>query len=198
MLVDWLARKWAVNNAPPQFADLVFVVAHGSVGRHASVGLAAVVRRTQELMRVYCKNTTRTILAFGEFTFSEYHGEERSFKLQSLPSGYFLGQVASTTEEAMKAAELMTMVPCDPRKIVIVTDEAHSRRCRLIWRRFFPLAEVFIVSVPLRSTIERESPMTAYRTAWRILLLNVLLTPMFASMKREQMVKLAGFHQPTL
>ncbi len=197
--IDWLARKWAVSDNPPTHADLIFAVAHGSVRERPSKGLEAVVSKTEELTKRYAGMISQPFVAFGEFTYSgpTSRDVEAEFKLDHFPKGRFIGLVASTTEEAMKAYDLAARLPCDPRKIVIVTDESHSRRCRLIWQEFFPLAEIFIVTVPLRDVVERNSPMWAYRAAWRILLLNIALTPLFAAMKREQMEKLCKFHQPT-
>lgn len=200
--VDWLASKWAVNDPLPQNCDLLVAVAHGATETGLTNGAYAVSRRTAEIIaELDIKESQRPYLAFGAFTESSNPEIERIEK-QRIFGEYrkYIGLVISTIEECLKVKEAIPVF-FTPRNILIVTDEAHSRRCRIVWKCFFPNSNIRIISVPIAETVDPRSPMKPYRQGkWAILGYQALPTPYFWYLAlrgpKYMATKATKFHQP--
>jgi hypothetical protein len=193
--VDWLAAKWAVNDPLPRTCDLLVPVAHGATKDRLSIGAENVARRTAEALTQLRNIGQLPFVAFGAFTGSENPELERTIKL-TIFTGKYIGQVMSTIEECWKVKQGLPEF-FNPATIVVVTDEAHSRRCRIVWRTFFPNSDIKIVSVKLADTIDSESPMSAYGNPWKILFFQAAPTPVWwaASLFGEKvMLRIGRYH----
>ncbi|KND49440.1 MAG: hypothetical protein AB198_00630 [Parcubacteria bacterium C7867-003] len=177
MIIEWLAEKWAVNDPLPEKCDLLVPIAHGATKDRLTRGAEAVARKTTTAVTELRDRYQLPFVAFGAFTGSENPELERALKLKHF-SGKYVGTVMSTIEECLKVrANLPIFVTVS--NIVVVTDEAHSRRCRIVWKTFFPNAKVSILSVKITETVDPESPMEAYDKAWKVLFFQAVPTPLW-------------------
>lgn len=188
-----LARWWAVNDTLPQSAEWIIPVAHGATETRLTRGAEAVTQITFSLLTHY----PHAFCAFGSFTGSPDPEVERLGKA-TLPRSSYLGPIVSTIEECL--AFKKSLGDIEPGTIIVVTDQAHSRRCRIVWKTFFPKSDIRICAVSLRSTVDHDSPMTSYRKAWTAMLLQAAPTPFFWYLSLrgpEYMAKWATkIHQP--
>ncbi len=198
MIVEALAKLWAVNDSLPNRVDLIVPVAHGATksGR-VTKGADAVGFITRGLLRLYADQSP--VVVFGVFSKSEYPDIEEAFKSMLLPNAIFVKGVVSTIEECLKVKAALAP-NFAPKRILVVTDEAHSRRCRIVWRVFFPDAEIYIVAVPISETKDKESPMLPYHSKWATLIFQALPTPYFWYLAKRgpdyMSSKAESLHQP--
>lgn len=199
MFIDWLAEKWAVNDPLPEECDLLVPIAHGATPERLTRGAHAVALKTAEVLTQLRDQGQLPFVAFGAFTGSKKPELEMTLKLAFF-FGKYVGHVISTIEECLKVkANLPIFIT--PSNIVVVSDEAHSRRCRIVWKTFFPNAKVSIVSVRITDTIDPESPMWPYREGkLAVLAFQALPTPYFwyLAMRgpKYMATKATRLHQP--
>ena len=160
------------------------IVSHGATGVGPTLGSKSVTLAAVGIQDELLKTGGhRPSVYFGIFTLSFKPNIERTYK-SSLFSlfGIDVGDIINTIGEckAIKKKYGVTINFSGPAKhILLVTDQAHSRRARIVWRAYFKEATVRILAVPLKSVIDPNSPMRIYRAEWRALLVNVILTPPF-------------------
>ncbi|TSC70622.1 MAG: hypothetical protein CEO12_202 [Parcubacteria group bacterium Gr01-1014_46] len=199
MLVDWLANKWAVNDPLPHRCDLLVPVAHGATSDRLTCGAESVARKTVEIRSQLRGIGQLPYLVFGAFTGSEKPELEKVEKHKIFRTGKYVGTVISTIEECLKVKRNLPD-GFTPRNIVVVTDEAHSRRCRIVWRTFFPQSNVKMISVKLSDAIDAKSPMTAYGNPWKALFFQAGPTPVYWLFSRggaKCLSRLSHLHTPT-
>lgn len=172
MFTKWLADLWEVNDVLPRQADYIVPVAHGAKATGPTAGARTVRCATWSVLDRYPKARC----GFGAFAGSPNPEIERDYK-ETLPRSSYFGRAVSTIDECM--AFKRSLHDPEPATIILVTDQAHSRRCRIVWKTFFPKTDIRICAVSLRSTIDRNSPMTAYRKMWTALLFQAAPTPFF-------------------
>jgi hypothetical protein len=176
-----LARVWSVNDKYPLKADVLALIAHGAAGDQLSHGGQAVCKASNEILRHYKVNgLAMPEVYFGAFSRSKNLNIEADEKTRLIPEGNYVGLVLSTIEECARIYDKWFETHTDPPKVIIlVSDEAHSRRARIVWRTFFPHSEVRIVPVELKDTIDLNSDMALYRKAWTALARQALPTPLW-------------------
>lgn len=200
VFIEWLSNLWEVNNEYelPQQADLIVPVAHGATDKRLTRGAEAVTEMTVALLRRYKR---RPVVIYGAFDCQNAEIEERLKKTAFTAETWkliFIGNVISTIKECWMIKAGLP-VEFDPKVIIVVTDKAHSRRCRMVWRTFFPKAKIYIVAIAIGKTLDRESPMITYHKSWKILLLQAMPTPYFwyLSLRGEAYMQTkADLHQP--
>lgn len=204
MLIEWLARRWSVNDPLPEQVELLVPVAHGATETRLTRGAQAVANRTASALSQLKAKGQFPFLVFGAFTGSKNPEIEKLEKLRIIALyGKFVGTVMSTIEECVRVRENLPKFETKdglPRVIVVVTDEAHSRRCRIVWRAFFPNSTIKIVSVRIADTVDSESPMSAYGNPWKILFFQAAPTPVWwlASLFGEKaLLRIGKLHTPT-
>ncbi len=202
-----LARIWAVNDSVPEITLhserlLIAMVAHGATSSRLTYGANAVVQEASKLLHKCMGNP---LVAYGSFAGNPEPELETQLKhdyLRCTDHGFReirIGSVWSTVEECRKIKQNLP-TGFVPKWVVVVTDEAHSRRCRIVWKTFFPTSKVIIVSVPIESTLDPESPMITYHDLETILWNQAKWTPIFWTLSlfgeiALQMVERG--HQPT-
>lgn len=144
------------------------------------------------------RKNPRAMVYFGGLHLPEFR-YRKEIQKRGIPEGIFVGEVISTIEECIK---IKFALPdgVKPRKILLFTDKAHSRRCQIVWKTFFPDSKISIVSAPILETVDAESPMETYHKASSIFLLQSLPTPLFLywSLRGpDYMATKRNFHQPT-
>ena len=199
-MIKKLADLWAVNDPLPDTeVDLVVGVAHGCTKDRLTHGASSVSRLLDISLALEHLRNSKVI--YGAFAGSPNPEVERSWKGRVLPdSSIFIGNVLSTTEECRRTKEYTGS--WTPKIIVVITDQAHSRRCKLIWQTFFTESKIHIFSVPIREVVDTESPMKSYHSmgsilwhqAWPI----IIQWPVAKIFGVWGLIKLEGFHQPTV
>ena len=155
-----LAPWWAVKDPLPAKIDAILLVSFGATKTGLSNGTQATTQRACELLAKY----PNALLLFGEFTKNPISGLEAEIKHKTFPTGKYAGQVISTIEEE---EECEKVAPKLVDRVLIVSDEAHSRGVKLVgkkvWgkRPFRP--EIFVDCVSSRDVIDLESPMETLR-----------------------------------
>lgn len=202
-----LAKIWTVNDSVPEEARgskslLIAMVAHGATATRLTNGAKAVALTASELLR---RCTDYPVVAYGSFAGNPEPELEKQLKSGHLRGTNHdfqevaIGPVWSTIEECRKIKQNLP-VGFVPKWVIVVTDEAHSRRCRIVWRTFFPNSTVVIVTVPIEATLDMVSPMITYHDLKAILWNQAKWTPIFwaLSLFGERALQLVEKgHQPT-
>lgn len=195
-----MADLWAVNDPLPDTeVDLVVGVAHGCTENRLTRGAGSVSRLID--ISLAMDRFKNSLVAYGAFAGSINPEVERFWKGKIFPdNSIFIGNVWSTTEECRHVKEhIGNWVP---GTIVVVTDQAHSRRCKLIWKTFFPKSNIYVFSVPIGEVVDTGSPMKSYHStgsilwnqAWPI----VIQWPVAKIFGVWGLLRLESFHQPTI
>ena len=196
MVVEKVAKLWSRNDSyPAETGCAIVMVAHGATTKNITHGAYAVVQKAFE---INVKNQGKVF--FGAFTGSLNSEVEKEIKEAFFPEATYFGEVWSTIQECIAAREAIKKAKLDSKPVIVVTDEAHSRRCGLIWGVLCPYWDIRIISVPLISTIDKDSPMWPYNYAWTVLLFQALTTPLYLlwSLRGKEYLESRGhFHQPT-
>jgi hypothetical protein len=202
MLIEKLALWWSVNDVPPCNLDLIVPVTHGATKIRLTNGARSVLNETLHQLSTYEHCGIFPRVAWGIFGRNPDLWLEKKIKLPIFNdlTNYFIGAVWSTIEECHGVKDSLPTY-FNPEVIVVITDQAHSRRCRLIWKVFFPKSKIYIVSVPIAETVDPESPMLPYRKMWKILWNQTYPTPFFwfaGLFGTWGLLKLERFHQPVV
>lgn len=174
-LALWLARKWAVNDLLPEEAHVIVPAAHGAKDKPTNGAISVTV----EVVELRCKYP-KAFVAWGTYGESPNPEVEWKYKRQYFGEQLHYGDVMVSIEECLGVKEVLPITFDKPGVVMIfVTDEAHSRRFKLICKTFFPKADVRVISVPLWTAIDPSSPMGTYHNAWRALILQAAPTPLY-------------------
>lgn len=187
-LIGLFSRK---DPLPPK-ADLIAFAAHGATKTRVTAGSGAVTERAHSLSSFY----PEALVAFGSFTGNPKDGVEERFRREVFPKGLYAGSVISTVQEAMAIKSALPQ-GFSARSIIFVTDESHSARAGIVWKKLFPEADVHIVAIPVESAIDPESPMFSFRTVRNALWVEMGPTPIYWIMPTWMMKRTSLlFHQP--
>jgi len=196
-LIGKIASWWAVDDTmslPPSI-DLIAMVSHGATNHGVTTGAKTVTKMGCTI----AENYPAALIFFGAFTESPIPEIEMDYKLARIPHAHYVGTVISTIEEC---AKIQSSLPegFTPKTIVVVTDEAHSRRARIVWKTFFPNSKIYIVSMALEAGLDDDSPSWAYHAGWSALLFQAAPTPYFWYLGLRGLeymnTKATSLHQP--
>lgn len=174
-LIGKLASQWAVDNilSLPKELDLIVMVSHGATATKPTDGAITVA----ELSSIFASRFFYTPVYFGVFTESPKPEIEEIFKKGMVPRAICVGTVISTIEECLKIKEaFLSTAGSLPKNILVVTDQAHSRRAYLVWKTFFPESTIYMATIRLEKAVDKESPMRSYHYAWTALLFQAAPT----------------------
>lgn len=194
-MVNQLARLWSVDESPllPEKVDLVALVSIGSAKTRLSRGATSTIAKTLELLNKYPEAN----VVFGAFAGNSPNSiSEEDTKRQIFGDRGFAGRVWTTISECLAYKEAFT----EAKSVAFVTEEAHSRRARIVWNCLWPEARVYIVSVKLSDAVDSDADMGTYHNPWKALILQAGPTPIYkiAAMIGPAVLKLLdGIHQPT-
>lgn len=198
MFIEKLAEIWSVNDEDelPPCADLIVPASFGATRNRLTNGAQITLDKVLELAERY----PDARVAFGVFTFSPVPNLEEMIKRQFLKDPIFVGDVASTIEEAEKHRDSM---PCGftPRTIILVTDEWHSRSMKRVWkwvwRNIIPRPDIRMVVVSSLGTIDEDSPMKNGRTYAKWVQTNVSREAFLVFPGSIRLMKKLKLRQPT-
>lgn len=195
-MINHLARFWGIDESSslPKELDLIALVSIGSAKARLSRGAIATVTKTLELL----KKHPEARVVFGAFAGNSQNSiSEENAKRQIFGDrGFFAGEVWTTISECLAYRAAFP----EAKSVAFVTEEAHSRRARIVWKCLWPEAKVYIVSVKLSETIDTESDMGTYHHPWKALILQSGPTPIYkiaAIFGQATLKLLGGIHQPT-
>lgn len=200
-LVYDLAKIWAVDdsNRLPRHVDLIAIVSIGSTTDRPTRGVLATTFRALDLMKSY--HFTPSIV-YGAFAGNDdkkmgVRTYEEDWKREMLgPEAKYAGKVWTTVTECLAFKATFP----DAKSVIFVTEEAHSRRARFIWKCLWKEAEVYIVPVKLAETIDQDALMEPYRNPWKALFFQaapIVIYKPAAMLGAWALKLLGGFHQPT-
>lgn len=162
----WLAKKWAINDPLPKEADIIATISYAATRARLTHGS----ERTMLLAKEIAKLKTEATVVWGWFSKNPDRFLEREIK-QSVLGGVCVGPVSSSTDEC----EAIRKVAETRRSgaIIVVTEGAHSRRCKRVWEYMFPNAEICFRSIPAWEAADPENPMW-FQRRWQVwLLVNI-------------------------
>lgn len=196
MLIEKIAGLWSVDESLclPEEMDLIALVSIGSAKTRLSRGATSTISKTLELLKKY----PEAKVVFGSFAGnSENSISEESEKAKIFGDrGFYAGRVWTTISECLAYKAAFPKA----RNVIFVTEEAHSRRARIVWNCLWPEAKIYIVSVSLSETIDSSADMGTYHNPWKTMILQAGPTPIYkvATMLGQSTLKLlGGIHQPT-
>jgi hypothetical protein len=195
-LVHQLARLWSVDESHslPKEVDVIALVSIGSAKTRLSQGAAAITKKALELL----KKHPEAKVVFGAFAGNSKNSiPEEDVKKQIFGNqGLYAGKVWTTITECLAYKAIFT----EAKSVIFVTEEAHSRRGRIVWKCLWPEAKVYVVSVKLSETIDTDSDMSTYHSPWKALFLQAMPTPIYkiaAIIGPATLKLLSRIHQPT-
>ncbi len=193
-----LARKWALNDPLPVKADFVVCISFGSTSEYLTIGSTNVMNRAYDIA-----HTRHCPVYWGVFSENPVGGSGHEIEVKARifnqVGSVFVGNVSSTTEECEAIREYWNIhIEGEPTTIVVVTDGAHSRRARIVWKHFFPNTDIRFRSIPAESCADLFSPMRLQRGWRRWLLFNIIFTPLYKYRPGVAWIAKHNFHQPTV
>ena len=94
----------------------------------------------------------------------------------------------NSVEEAKNISKAVKKV--EPKCILIVTGELHSRSVRFIWQKVFPNTKILISCINFENEVERDSILPIQRTAARWAFANVARQVLLRILGLERMKNL--------
>ena len=200
--IIFLAGLWKVDNLGELLnemisVDAVVMVAHGATKTKLTNGAIAVTAASSSLKNIVIFNFTDVY--FGFFDQEPNWQVEMNLKKKYFPYAQKIGKVLNTIGECQAFKRNYIKSPKVPKNILVITDEAHSRRCKIVWKTFFPDSKIYIITVPIEDCVDPESPMETYHKLWKILWNQAWPTPIFwfCSLFGEKgLMLLNKYHQP--
>jgi hypothetical protein len=205
------SRWWAVHKPIPEgtLIDLIALVSFGATEYRLTYGSKNVTEIGLRLSRDY----PEAKVISGEFTGNSLPNMEFSMKKNILlpRDVYRAGRVISTIKETL-AWRAVFSKNFNPRSMIIVTDEMHSRSARRasnrvwngiwykrLWKRVTrqPTVKIYVLTFPSSDNIDPQNPMEYLRSLDTWMSINILrelflmLCPFGYTIMRE-----FDFHQP--
>lgn len=82
--------------------------------------------------------------------------------------------MVSTVNEALNVRKELRVRCIEPKTILVVTGEGHSRGASLIWSKVFPLSRVYLELVDFALETQPDHPVADQRSPWKWFITNVL------------------------
>lgn len=82
--------------------------------------------------------------------------------------------IRNTVHEAQRIKEETIRCKIDPKIILVITGELHSRSALRVYRKTFPGARVLIETIPYYMEFQWDHPILAQRSLWRWFLANIM------------------------
>ena len=191
--------KWTVNDPlPNENVWACVMISHGATDTHLTKASKTVLEFT-DIMTALERLKKATVL-FCTFAGSSKKGQvlELGIKRDFLQIAIHCGVVWSTIEECLA---IIPQIPKYLSPIVIFTDAAHSRRCKLVWETLLPDTEIYVLSIPISGAVDPESPMVVYRSVWKLLFFHIapmiIFWPVAKIFGKKGLIWISKFHQPT-
>lgn len=159
-----LLRLWRVEDPQPATADVIAVPSMSAVVGRLSSGTRAFFLKALEVKKSYPEATIVYV------TFDPTEVGEAEWKKQMAPDAVFAGKPLTSVGEACLTKAVL---PAEPRSIILVTGECHSRRAKLIWEKVFPKSKISVVTVPAEKEVDRESILLLLRRVGTCLAANI-------------------------
>src|SRR3989338_592720 len=193
-MFGWILKKWAIHDPLPEKVTAIVAVSYGAT----KTGLTNASEEVVKQVLLVSQRFPDAKIFWGSFAHGPSHTIEISEKQGIFPAeqSFYIGNVTSTTDECLAIKRLIAQTNSDSSSIVIVAEECHSRRCRMVWKYFFKNSEICFHSIPAREAEDPENPMILQRN-WRIwFVANIVGWVVFKTVGIPRMARW-NFHQPT-
>lgn len=190
-MLKWIAQKWAASDPLPKEVNLIAVISYTAANK---TSLTNGSRKIVELAKSIAEKYPEALV--GWCSSGKNEQIEREVKMSVFPESIYAGVATSSTDECEAILMAVTITGRPIRKIVVVAEGSHSRRCKLVWEYYFPNIEICSQSIPAWEAADRENPAWTQRS-WRgWLLVNVVLYPFFRWWPGVAWFAKRSFHQP--
>lgn len=179
-MINKFVAIWKSENSTKEInealVDLVVPICYAMSGKD-SLSLATkwdFIFATRVLLHL--PNAT---LAFGNwpYAFPNAEYDESRLKRDLTPSS-FHGRVLEVTlrnsvDEAERIRDASLKIGFNPKCILIITGELHSRSARLIWQKVFPNARILITCINYRLEFEKGHVIRVQQALWKWLIVTL-------------------------
>ncbi len=198
--LDESLREWRVYDTLPETCDMILLVAHGfTTDDEPTKGTIETYQLALGIQTIFENRGCKTEVYFGSFEGSPNEESEKDWKHAIIPEGIYTGTLRSTVEEVWKAM----MAWRDrhhghmPRRVIYITDEAHSRRAKIVADKFFGRGVVRIISIPLWRVMDPKSAMATYSgKIWDAFVMQAKWEPAFRILPAWALKRLMRLGQP--
>lgn len=181
-----------MNDPLPERVTALVAVSYGATGDRLTHSSREVVNEVARLQ----KRFPEAKVFWGSFSKSPTEGLETAVKRYLLGRrGWFVGKVSSSTDECEAVRRTLIEIGVSSSSIVVVAEECHARRCKMVWEHFFPNSEIYFQSIPAEKAQDPENPMI-FQRSWRVwLTANIVGWVIFKMVGIGRMAKW-NFSQP--
>lgn len=170
---DWLSAKWAVKHTVPSTVDVIMFATMAATRTDLTAGSFSTMSKARDITDSF----PGSCLVFSTYAYNEDLQLEylRKSEYVSLLRYRYAGPARNTANEADLFFAAVQYL--NPRSIVMVTDEWHSRSMLHALRHVFAgenPPQITVVTVPARTMISPDNPIKALRSPWQWALSNVL------------------------
>lgn len=180
-MLQKLISLWKVENSLKEIyeakADLIVPICYALIGGKR---LAPATELNFKKAMEFLKMMPEAKLGFGNCTYFSA-GEEivesklKKKMLDALPSIDFVEvSLQNSITEAENIYGEIIRKHWEPRCILIVTGEIHSRRARRIWRKTFPHCEILVRCTSRHNEVHQDYPIPDQRTLSRWFIVNIV------------------------
>jgi hypothetical protein len=171
MFFTWIAKKWASNDLLPKNASVIALISYAATPKALTNGSCETVILASDLKQMYPEAT----VIWGSFP-KDQKGEktEKEIKFSIFPDSLYAGSVTSSTDECEAIIRTAKENKISLNNLFVVSEGAHSRRCKRVWKYFLPNSKICFRSVPAWETGDSTNPMW-FQRYWRVwLVVNIL------------------------
>lgn len=160
----------------PASVNLIALISFASTPKRLTHGSERTLLLAEEIANLH-----KGILVFGGTYFDNPKPNiEREEKQRILGDRFiWTGSVSSTTDERRAIEKEVRARNLEMKNVVIVDEEYHSIRTRIVWQHYHPETNFSFQLIPGSVAADPENPMPLQRSALKWLLANIALAPFF-------------------
>ncbi|MEK7499930.1 MAG: ElyC/SanA/YdcF family protein, partial [Patescibacteria group bacterium] len=159
--------------------DVIVALTYGTLHKELAIATRNVLNETIDLWRIH--PTAYIVFTNAMHCFSDSAIKESNMKwfhlgFEAVPDENILEAeqfARNSIEEAQNIKHSLTDAGLDPKRILVISGEIHSRRARLIWKRLFPKSEVRVYCIHYRHECQADHPLKISRSYWQQLLVSI-------------------------
>ena len=178
-MIGPLIRLNASEDASVTDPDVIAALCYGCLNDRLADSTETILRRAAE----YARHFPQSRLTFSNATHCFPGCESRCSELKAAvlqeegiaPDRVLEAEpMANSLQEAEAIRRRLDQASVQPRRILVVTGQIHSRRARLVWRRTYPSSTVMLKTVEYLNECQPDHPVLLQRSYWKLFTMNVV------------------------